>query len=192
MSWTDDRIDILRRMWAEGSASGDIARAIGKTRNAVMGKIDRLGLIGDKGKAAPSESPPERRTPAFCRTEAIAYIEPLCGEYDETNLLHRLMIVTIAAACGKREHSLLSEQTGLDASEVSQCLNLLDASGVWPATEGHPEDWACEQGNAMLLIDVMVATGELRRVMHDGEWKYYPPEWEVDLTERLQETAAAV
>ena len=43
--WTDERVDELRRMWAEGMSSGLIAGTLGGvTRSAVIGKINRLGL----------------------------------------------------------------------------------------------------------------------------------------------------
>ncbi len=47
MSWTDERIEDLRRMWAEGLSASQIAGALGGvSRNAVIGKIHRLGLSG--------------------------------------------------------------------------------------------------------------------------------------------------
>lgn len=47
MKWTDERIELLRSMWLEGRPAGEIARTLGEvTRNAVMGKINRLGLMG--------------------------------------------------------------------------------------------------------------------------------------------------
>ena len=46
MSWTDDRINTLKKMWKEGKSAADIAKSLGKgaTRNAVIGKAHRLGL----------------------------------------------------------------------------------------------------------------------------------------------------
>lgn len=47
MTWTGERIALLRSMWLEGRPAGEIAKALGDvTRNAVMGKINRLGLMG--------------------------------------------------------------------------------------------------------------------------------------------------
>ena len=43
--WTDERIDLLRSSWGKASAA-ELARQIGCTRNAVIGKINRLGLNG--------------------------------------------------------------------------------------------------------------------------------------------------
>ena len=45
MSWTDERIDRLKAMWAEGSTASQIAEDLGGvSRNAVIGKAHRLGL----------------------------------------------------------------------------------------------------------------------------------------------------
>lgn len=49
MNWTDERVEALRKAWADGlSASLIAARIGGVTRNAVIGKLTRLGLPGRK------------------------------------------------------------------------------------------------------------------------------------------------
>jgi GcrA cell cycle regulator len=67
MSWTDERIDRLKSMWAEGSTASQIAEDLGGvSRNAVIGKAHRLGLESrpspvkageEKAKKAKAESP---------------------------------------------------------------------------------------------------------------------------------------
>lgn len=45
MSWTDDRVLLLRKLWGEGRTAAEIARELGGvTRNAVIGKAHRLKL----------------------------------------------------------------------------------------------------------------------------------------------------
>ncbi|WP_026379447.1 GcrA family cell cycle regulator [Afifella pfennigii] len=47
MSWTDERVDLLKKLWQEGLSASQIAGELGGvTRNAVIGKIHRLGLSG--------------------------------------------------------------------------------------------------------------------------------------------------
>jgi GcrA cell cycle regulator len=48
--WTDERVDELRVRWAAGDAASAIARDLGTTRNAVIGKAGRLKL---SAKSAP-------------------------------------------------------------------------------------------------------------------------------------------
>lgn len=43
--WTDKNVETLTTMWSEGKTAADIAEALGGvTRNAVIGKANRLGL----------------------------------------------------------------------------------------------------------------------------------------------------
>ena len=45
MAWTEERIKELRQLWSEGQSASKIAERLGGvTRNAVIGKIHRLGL----------------------------------------------------------------------------------------------------------------------------------------------------
>lgn len=47
MSWTDERVELLKKFWAEGLSASQISgRLGGVTRNAVIGKVHRLGLSG--------------------------------------------------------------------------------------------------------------------------------------------------
>ena len=47
MGWTEERVEQLKRLWAEGLSASQIAgRLGGVTRNAVIGKVHRLGLSG--------------------------------------------------------------------------------------------------------------------------------------------------
>ena len=63
MSWTDERVEQLRQLWQEGKSASQIAATLanGITRNAVIGKVHRLGLSGRV--KAPSQSAPRQRTP---------------------------------------------------------------------------------------------------------------------------------
>src|SRR6201991_4126581 len=62
MSWTDERVELLKKLWSEGLSASQIAGELGGiTRNAVIGKVHRLGLSG-RAKA-PSSSVPRPRKP---------------------------------------------------------------------------------------------------------------------------------
>ena len=50
MSWTDERVEMLKTMWSEGKSASQIAKELGGvTRNAVIGKVHRLGLSNRVG-----------------------------------------------------------------------------------------------------------------------------------------------
>ncbi|WP_434288453.1 GcrA family cell cycle regulator [Celeribacter sp. SCSIO 80788] len=59
MSWTDERVELLKKMWGEGQSASQIAKELGGvTRNAVIGKVHRLGLSNRAGAgAAPAAKP---------------------------------------------------------------------------------------------------------------------------------------
>ncbi len=61
-SWTEERVGALKKLWLEGQSASQIAKALGGgvTRNAVIGKVHRLGL---SGRAAPSQ--PTRTATTF-------------------------------------------------------------------------------------------------------------------------------
>ena len=45
MAWSDERVAVLKKMWLEGNSASEIAKVLGNiTRNAVIGKVHRLGL----------------------------------------------------------------------------------------------------------------------------------------------------
>ena len=66
MSWTEERIERLKSMWAEGATASQIAEELGGvSRNAVIGKAHRLGLeqrpspvkaVEEKEKAKPAKA----------------------------------------------------------------------------------------------------------------------------------------
>ncbi|MBJ6371348.1 GcrA family cell cycle regulator [Sedimentitalea arenosa] len=67
MSWTDERVETLKRMWGEGQSASQIAKELGGvTRNAVIGKVHRLGLSNrTAGTATPKpEAKSKPATPA--------------------------------------------------------------------------------------------------------------------------------
>ncbi len=71
MAWTEDRVEILTKLWAEGLSASQIAKQLGGvTRNAVIGKVHRLGL---SGRAKPSRPAAVRGTkPVKAKTRIVS------------------------------------------------------------------------------------------------------------------------
>ena len=64
MSWTDERVELLKKLWSDGLSASQIAAELGGiTRNAVIGKVHRLGLTG-RAKSANSGASRQRKTRA--------------------------------------------------------------------------------------------------------------------------------
>jgi len=46
MYWTDEKIARLKKLWSEGLTTAAIGKQLGVSKNAVVGKVHRLGLEG--------------------------------------------------------------------------------------------------------------------------------------------------
>jgi GcrA cell cycle regulator len=59
MGWTDERVALLKKLWMEGHSAAQIAKQLGGgvTRNAVIGKVHRLGLAGRATPSRPAKRP---------------------------------------------------------------------------------------------------------------------------------------
>ena len=61
LTWSDDRVEQLKKLWESGLSASQIAAELGNvTRNAVIGKVHRLGLSG-RAKAPSTAAPRQRK-----------------------------------------------------------------------------------------------------------------------------------
>jgi GcrA cell cycle regulator len=61
MTWTDERVELLKKLWADGLSASRIAAELGGvSRNSVIGKVHRLGLSG-RAKSASAAVPRQRK-----------------------------------------------------------------------------------------------------------------------------------
>ncbi|MBX9746595.1 MAG: GcrA family cell cycle regulator [Hyphomonadaceae bacterium] len=91
MGWTEERVTLLRKLWAEGLSASQIAKQLGGvTRNAVIGKVHRLGLAGRATPSRPAKRPvrtarprivgpmaPRLRPASSMPTVVIPHLEPV-------------------------------------------------------------------------------------------------------------------
>lgn len=98
MTWTDERVDTLKRMWTEGQSASQIAKELGGvTRNAVIGKVHRLGLsnrVPGSGAEPEAEAMPDQELP----TEAEALPDPEAPPMAEPPLREPEPVAVAAAA----------------------------------------------------------------------------------------------
>jgi GcrA cell cycle regulator len=79
MSWTDERVETLKKMWADGQSASQIAKELGGvTRNAVIGKVHRLGLSNRAGGADKGE--------ADVIEEVVPEVEPVAAKPQPTRV----------------------------------------------------------------------------------------------------------
>ena len=94
MSWTDERVELLKKMWGEGQSASQIAKELGGvTRNAVIGKVHRLGL-SNRTAAQPAKPMKEKEKPEKATVNADAtadqVVEPVPAEGREGTRALRL------------------------------------------------------------------------------------------------------
>lgn len=98
MGWTEERVALLRKLWAEGLSASQIAKQLGQvTRNAVIGKVHRLGLAGRATPSRPAKRPvrtarprvisptaPRLRMPSSTPLQVVPELAPLTLEDGKT------------------------------------------------------------------------------------------------------------
>lgn len=89
-TWTEERLELLKRHFAAGLTCREIAGDIGVSRNAVIGKLSRLNLTREKTGDTPRPARKDRDAPKGHRRGSVprlqyrilqaVYAEPLPAE----------------------------------------------------------------------------------------------------------------
>ena len=126
LPWTDERVELLKKLWGDGLSASQIAAEIGGgiTRNAVIGKVHRLGLSGrGKAKAAPPQRPrkttqapsaPAPDAPAPRSSPVLAPVPPALAVEPQP------VAMTVA------------DEVGVPLSERVTIMDLREAMCRWP------------------------------------------------------------
>ncbi|MBL8589185.1 MAG: GcrA cell cycle regulator [Methylobacteriaceae bacterium] len=79
MSWTEERVELLRKLWLDGLSASQIAAELshGITRNAVIGKVHRLGLSGRVKAPSPASASMAPRPKPAARPSPPRPIAPI-------------------------------------------------------------------------------------------------------------------
>ncbi len=102
--WTAERVDRLKTLWTEGLSASLIAAELGGvTRNAVIGKVHRLGLSG-RARPAPTRVSKPGTTNSQPRRPAAPKAEPAIAPSSSGNLA-----VALAPVCAKPEPAELAQ-----------------------------------------------------------------------------------
>ncbi len=128
MAWTDERVETLKKLWSEGHSASQIAKQLGGvTRNAVIGKVHRLGL---SGRATPSR--PVKRPPRLARPKPRVQAD---GSVVTPKPAAPKVAVTTAA---EKEAVVSLPPMPLADGEAATIVTLRDSMCKWPI--GDPAD----------------------------------------------------
>lgn len=170
MSWTDERVETLKKMWSEGQSASQIAKELGGvTRNAVIGKVHRLGLSNRAG--ASSTPAPERKS---AKAESAPAAKPAAKSAPQEKVIEvtvtpRKPIVPAGQPLPPQPSANeISPETLANVREVEKTskkislMDLTERTCKWPVGDPATEDfWFCglavQQGKPYCEAHVSVA-----------------------------------
>lgn len=125
MAWTDERKEMVKRLWADGMSASEIASEVGGvTRNAIIGLVHRMGLPKRRDMAQTVQKrrvPTQRRAAKRSTRPIFSFISrPVCEPIDDRPV--------IAAIVPPVEPPL-------------SLLNLNDATCRWPIGDPQSPDF---------------------------------------------------
>jgi len=122
MSWTDERVSLLKKLWGEGHTAAEIAKQLGGvTRNAVIGKAHRLKL---SNRVSPIQ---QNRKPANKNVERKTSVERVVKP-----------IVQIRKAPVKTETAVKRAETPEKTGDLYSLMDLQPRMCRWPS--GDPKE----------------------------------------------------
>jgi len=115
MSWTDEKVEKLRKLWTKGHTASEIAGLLGETtRNAVIGKAHRLNL--EERAPSKAKSSPEKKQ--------INNTQPKLGGF----------------VSRKNKFNSILLDKNFEPENPTSLENLTDQTCKWPS--GHPDEEA--------------------------------------------------
>lgn len=176
MSWTDERVEKLKELWTEGMSASQIAKVLGGvTRNAVIGKVHRLGLSNragsDESKTAEAPKPKPAAAPKpAAPAKAAAAAEPVADAPVPAPVVRRTPPVIRDATQPRAPGAPTPEEEAARATlaqieKFAKRISLLDLTErtcKWPIGDPTEEDFAfcgleCVPGKPYCEYHVAVA-----------------------------------
>lgn len=154
MSWTNERVEILTKMWAEGNSASQIAKELGGvTRNAVIGKVHRLGLSNrattstSNKSESKTKSSPKSSSKAQQKARKIDVTEP---KPNNVTSLRRQIIPAGQPLPPQPSANEISPEALARVSEIEKqakklsLLELTERTCKWPVGDPATEEfWFC-------------------------------------------------
>lgn len=144
MNWTDERVDLLRKLWGEGLSASQIAAQLGGvSRNAVIGKVHRLKLSSrGRATAAPTR---QKKAPAAATSTTVAktvtrtapVIRPVTVSVGATALQTQFEVEPVA-----RQYLRPQEDVVVPISRRLKLVQLSERTCKWPNGDPLSEDFS--------------------------------------------------
>jgi len=156
MSWTDERVELLKKMWGEGQSASQIAKELGGvTRNAVIGKVHRLGLSNRAGGGSSGTAKTAAKEPAGGKNKTAKPETPAKGANGAgtpvvTPLTRKPIIPAGQPLPPQRSANEISPEALASVREVEKkakkisLMELTERTCKWPIGDPATDDfWFC-------------------------------------------------
>lgn len=135
MAWTEERVDILKKLWAEGLSASQIANRLGDvTRNAVIGKVHRLGLSGRATTSRMKTVRPRKKIARPKQQKPLRF-----GGLGGSSVREALQYA--AAQRGAEQNFDLAEELDIPVEKRATIATLKECSCRWPVGDPTHEDF---------------------------------------------------
>ncbi|MBX3583617.1 MAG: GcrA family cell cycle regulator [Rhizobiaceae bacterium] len=141
MNWTDERVELLRKLWSEGLSASQIAAQLGSvTRNAVIGKVHRLKL-SSRGRttAAPTR---QKKTPSAGGSVTKSVTRSTTVTRSVTTIGATALQAQFDAEPVARYHVRPVEDVVVPISRRLQLVQLSERTCKWPNGDPLSEDFS--------------------------------------------------
>jgi GcrA cell cycle regulator len=141
MNWTDERVELLRKLWSEGLSASQIAAQLGGvSRNAVIGKVHRLKL-SSRGRATAAPARQKKTTQATTATKTVqrtvTATRTVTASIGATALQAQFEVEPVA-----RQYIRPVENVVVPISRRLQLVQLSERTCKWPNGDPLSEDFS--------------------------------------------------
>ena len=152
MSWNDERVEALKTMWGEGKSASQIAKELGGvTRNAVIGKVHRLGLSNRATSTSAKSAEPKAKAAPKAKPAPKAEAAPKPAEARPANVPARKPIITAGQPLPPQpSQSEISAEALANLAEFERkakklkLMQLTERTCKWPIGDPATQDfWFC-------------------------------------------------
>ena len=126
-TWTDERVELLKKLWTDGLSASQIAAELGNvTRNAVIGKVHRLGLSGRAKDAKPAGAAARPRK----ATRAPSAPAPIAPQPHNNNVV--MAPIPLQAVAAEEPVVFAEDEIAIPMSERVTIMDLRESMCRWP------------------------------------------------------------
>ena len=141
MNWTDERVELLKKLWSEGLSASQIAAQLGSvTRNAVIGKVHRLKL-SSRGRSTAAPVRQKKTVQATSASKGVSRAASVTRSVT-TSIGATALQAQFDAEPVARYHVRPTENVVVPISRRLQLVQLSERTCKWPNGDPLMEDFS--------------------------------------------------